>query len=623
VEIIRGYAVLTVKAFDEEARTFTGMASTPELDRAGHRIDPLGVTFKNPLPLLFHHDRTQPIGTVELEAPTAAGVAFRATIARILEPGKLKDRTDEAWQSIKAGIIRGISPGLRALEDGIKFAKDGSITLLKTEFVELSLVTIPANIGATILTVKAAAMGQDPLRDRSSRAKGAIMNATTREQITTWENTRAATVARMDALMKKAADTGETLAAAESEEYDGLELKLAEVDKHLVRLHGLEKLELASATPINGGGNGIIKAAPRVVSLRPNVPPGTAFVRYAIAKMQAKGDLYQALEIAKQWKDSTPEVELMVKAAVAPGTTTDPTWAGPLAQVRQATNEFIDLLRPATILGRIPNFRSVPFNVSVPVQTAGGAYSWVGQAAPKPVTKLAFGTATLGITKAAGIIVFTYELARLSSPSIEDLVRNDMIKGIAKFLDEQFILPGVAPVAGVAPGSITNGIAPIVSTDDPAVDLHALVSKFATGNVSLRGAALVMSETNAFTLGMMKDGMGNQLYPGVSAEGGTVLGIRLVPSNAAADNVVLIAPELVLMADEGGVEIDVSREASVQMNDAPDNPQVATSLMTSLWQNNLVGLRAERFINWKRGLDAGVAVVTGAAYVPPASAPAA
>jgi hypothetical protein len=48
------------------------------------------------------------------------------------------------------------------------------------------------------------------------------------------------------------------------------------------------------------------------------------------------------------------------------------------------------------------------------------------------------------------------------------------------------------------------------------------------------------------------------------------------------------------------------------------SPADATTVYVSLWQNNLVGLRAERFINWKRGLDAAVKYVSGATYTPAA-----
>jgi len=51
------------------------------------------------------------------------------------------------------------------------------------------------------------------------------------------------------------------------------------------------------------------------------------------------------------------------------------------------------------------------------------------------------------------------------------------------------------------------------------------------------------------------------------------------------------------------------------MNDAPVNPaDPATTVWASLWQDNLVGLRAERFINWKRALSSSVYYLTGAVY---------
>jgi hypothetical protein len=49
------------------------------------------------------------------------------------------------------------------------------------------------------------------------------------------------------------------------------------------------------------------------------------------------------------------------------------------------------------------------------------------------------------------------------------------------------------------------------------------------------------------------------------------------------------------------------------MDTALDNPPLATTLLTSLWQMNLVGLRAERFINWKKGRT-GVVQYTVATY---------
>lgn len=607
------YALVRVKALDAATRTFTGVATTPDLDRQGMQVEPAGITFTNPIPLLFHHDRRLPIGVATLDAPTPEGVTFSASLPEIPEPGPLRDRVDEAWQSLQNGLIRSVSIGFRVLKNGAKLTKQ-SIRLSAIEICELSLVTVPANVRAAILTVKS--YDADP--GAASPGSGASLSAkpmTIKEQIATWEATRAATAARMDALMKKADDDGSTLDEAASTEYDDCELKLAEVDKHLVRLHAREKADLAAATAIAGGSTKAAaesRHAPIVV--KPTVPPGTAFVRAACAVLTCKGNFGEAAEYARaRWDSSTPEVALYLKAAVAAGNTTDATWASPLVNQGIAA-DFLELLRPATIIGKIPNLRRVPFNVKVPAQTAGGTYGWVGEAKPKPVTKLGFSSETLGIAKAAGIIVLTEELVRLSSPSAEALARADMVAGIAQFLDSQFIDPAVAAVAGVNPASITNGAPNAAATPDALADLLGLISFFSANNIPVGGITIILSEANALALSFQTNDDGSPAFPGIGIGGGSYKGVNFVTSQAANGNVIAVQPSLILFADDGGVTIDASREASLQMDSAPTSPADATTVLVSLWQHNLVGLRAERFINWKRANANAVRYLTGAAY---------
>jgi ABC-type ATPase involved in cell division len=101
----------------------------------------------------------------------------------------------------------------------------------------------------------------------------------------------------------------------------------------------------------------------------------------------------------------------------------------------------------------------------------------------------------------------------------------------------------------------------------------------------------------------------------LSIAGGSILGIPVVVSNNVGNRVILVHAPSILYADEGGVQIDVSREASVQMDGAPDSPATATTVLVSLWQNNLVGLRAERMITWKRARTAAVTYISAAAYI--------
>lgn len=148
----RAYSLLEVKAVDDEKRVITGIATTPEADRMGDIVDPLGAKFKNPLPLLWQHMHDKPVGTVRFEKPTAKGIAFTAELPKIEEAGALKDLIDMAWQSVKAKLVRGVSIGFRALE--YSWMDDGGIRFIETEIMELSLVTIPANASATIQSIK-------------------------------------------------------------------------------------------------------------------------------------------------------------------------------------------------------------------------------------------------------------------------------------------------------------------------------------------------------------------------------------------------------------------------------------------------------------------------------------
>ena len=597
----RAYTLLEIKAVDESARVIEGFATTPTADRAGDIVDPLGAAFTLPLPLLWQHDTKQPIGEVLAADVSQAGILIRARIATVDDPGPLRDRIDEAWQSIKARLVRGLSIGFQPIEVEARKGTRSGLHIRKWLWAELSAVTIPSNLEATISMIKALAPPvPDPGRKDTPRMPNTIA-----DQISTFETTRAAHLARQNAMMADANDS--TLEGAEAGEYDGLTERVKAIDLHLLRLRELEAANIKAAAPVPPTPDPAAPAAPRAplptVHVK-GVEPGIGFARLARALLVTGGNRAEAAEYAKQWRDSTPQVELALKAAVAAGTTTDATWAGPLAQMKPLADEFLALLRPQTILGKIPGFRNVPFNISIPSQTGGGSYNWVGQGAPKPLTKLAFGTQTLGMTKCAGIVVITEELARSSTPSAESLIRNDMITGIAQFLDVEFTDPTKAAVANVSPGSVTNGVTPITSAGTSSVaartDLQALVGAMTAAGLSASGATFIMSETNATALGFALNPLGQPQFPGLSVAGGSIYGLPVVVSQVAGANVILVHAPSILYADDGGVTIDVSREASVQMADNPDNPATATTVFTSFWQSNLVGLRAERFINWKK-----------------------
>lgn len=151
----RAYSVLTLKEMDEDKRELTGIATTPTPDRVGDIVEPRGAEFKLPIPLLWQHDARQPIGHVVAASVTDKGIEVRAKIAKIDEAGKLKDRLDEAWQSIKTGLVRGFSIGFKELESA-RIQDTYSYRYMKWLWLELSAVTIPANGDCSISAIKSA-----------------------------------------------------------------------------------------------------------------------------------------------------------------------------------------------------------------------------------------------------------------------------------------------------------------------------------------------------------------------------------------------------------------------------------------------------------------------------------
>jgi hypothetical protein len=71
----------------------------------------------------------------------------------------------------------------------------------------------------------------------------------------------------------------------------------------------------------------------------------------------------------------------------------------------------------------------------------------------------------------------------------------------------------------------------------------------------------------------------------------------------------------ILLADDGGLNVDVSTSALLQMDSSPADPTVAGTVLLSLFQRNLIGLKITRMVTWKRVATSAVYYISGAAYV--------
>lgn len=148
----RAYSILSIKSVDDKERIIEGIATTPAPDRAGDIVNPLGAKFALPLPFLWQHNHSEPIGHVIEAKATKEGIWFRAKIAQTDEPGKLKELLDFAWQCIKMKLVAAVSIGFRPVK--YAFISDGGIEFDEWDWFELSAVTIPMQAEATIDAIK-------------------------------------------------------------------------------------------------------------------------------------------------------------------------------------------------------------------------------------------------------------------------------------------------------------------------------------------------------------------------------------------------------------------------------------------------------------------------------------
>ncbi len=640
----RAYSLLTVKAVDEDAREIEGIATTPTADRSGDIVEPKGAEFKLPIPLLWQHDSRKPIGHVTEAKVTDAGIVIKAKLTKIDEPGALKDRLDEAWQSIKHGLVQGLSIGFQPVESA-RIEGSYSYRFMKWLWLELSAVTIPANGEASITEIKSidtelraatgpkqhvvvrldapGASGKPAKKSIPAPLEGTDMK-TIAEQIAAFEETRQTKATRMEQIMSDAAEKGETLDAEGSEEFEGLEGELKSIDDHLKRLRTMEAVQAAKAKPVGSVKTATEGSAARVpVAIKAaKLEPGIRFARYAkclgLAHKMHRNPADVAAEI---YGERDPEVVSAVKAAVSASTTAN---TAALIGNEGGWADFVEFLRPRTILGRfgqdgIPGLRRIPFRVPLISQTGGGTGYWVGEGKAKPLTRATFGQTELAPLKVANIAVATMEVLRDSSPSAEILIRDDLVAALAVRQDTSFIDPTNAGQAGVRPASITNGIAAIpssgVDADAVRADARAAMGAFVASLNPLSSGVWIMSSSLALGLSMMVNALGQPEFPGITVNGGTFFGLPVLTSEHVTNYVVLVNASDIYLADDGGVDVAISTEASLEMMDNPTGDvgaatPVAAELV-SLFRTNGVGIRAERTVNWSRRRATGVAVISG------------
>jgi hypothetical protein len=120
-----------------------------------------------------------------------------------------------------------------------------------------------------------------------------------------------------------------------------------------------------------------------------------------------------------------------------------------------------------------------------------------------------------------------------------------------------------------------------------------------------------MQSSQALAISMMQNALGQQEHPGMSMSGGKLFGLPCITSQHVTSGVIILAAASeIYLSDDGQVMIDSSREATLEMLDG----SLTGTATRSMFQNNEIAIRAEKYVNWSKRRTTAVRYISSAAY---------
>jgi len=323
-----------------------------------------------------------------------------------------------------------------------------------------------------------------------------------------------------------------------------------------------------------------------------------------------KGNYGNALALAQSGRANERVVEA-IKAAMNAGTTTDGSFAGPLAFQELADGFLLSLRNNGIFDAALPFALNVPLNMLALVVTSGVSGASIGEGQSMVFSRLSLASSALNIRKCVALVAMSADLAKLGGARASRIFQRELQRGIIAQTDSA-MLSVLTTGISVTPSNGTNSFG-------IAADFAALFSGLPPDANSK--VFVAMNPSDVRHVAVQIDSTGQRAFPGINISGGGEhCGATIIPSDAVTNQMVAFdATQLALSSN--GIELDGSEQALVQMDSVPDSPPSGTTNYVSLFQNNLVALRATRYFGCER-LRSGAVSVVGALNYTAANSPA-
>jgi hypothetical protein len=134
-------------------------------------------------------------------------------------------------------------------------------------------------------------------------------------------------------------------------------------------------------------------------------------------------------------------------------------------------------------------------------------------------------------------------------------------------------------------------------------DLMALYLPFLNAK-NASGLVQIMNPSMAKAISLLVNALGQKEFAGLKATGGELEGDTVYTGdNVAGGDWYLLKPSDIWKIGDSGIDVSMSDQATIEMNDAPagasDTPTAMATHAVSLWQTESVGFKVVRRINYK------------------------
>ena len=184
-------------------------------------------------------------------------------------------------------------------------------------------------------------------------------------------------------------------------------------------------------------------------------------------------------------------------------------------------------------------------------------------------------------------------------------MRETVAAGVTAYLDAQFLTNTVTLSANLRPAAITNGATAITSTGTTAAQINAdLAGMLAAITTDGGGLVWIMKPSTAYRIAATIGGTAAADIPR------TLFGIPMVLSINSPAQITLVDAAHILYSDSGGIDISISTQAAIQLDQVPTDPPVAATVIESLFPRNLFGIRVTRWLAYLRAQSGAVTYMT-------------